>query len=325
MKYIWRQINVGFGIEATRGTSVAVQNRQAKTDLSFDDKNEVIQDESSIGVMTDSRDAFLAKSWAEGEIAANIETNGIWYLIYALLGSVSSAVDTAGAYKHTFDLLESNQSPSLSVWVNDPVIWDVAFALGMLESMTISAEEWAIATVSVTMKAKPWSSTTHTVSYSADNTLLARHSIFKYAANLAWLSWASATCLKSFEITFTKNLEDDYCLGSLTPQDFINKQFTIEWSFTANFDAETFRTMQLDWTKQAISFELSDTGTVIGVSSNPSLTITLPLVSFTEFNRTMGNDEVVTQTLTFKWLHSIADWESIEVELVNTTEEYVAA
>jgi hypothetical protein len=30
------------------------------------------------------------------------------------------------------------------------------------------------------------------------------------------LSSASAVCLKSFEITFTKNLEDDFCLWSMS-------------------------------------------------------------------------------------------------------------
>jgi hypothetical protein len=54
------------------------------------------------------------------------------------------------------------------------------------------------------------------------------------------------------------------------------------------------------------------------------LLIKLPLASFTEFSRTQGNDEVVAQTLTFKGLHSIADAESVEVELTNTTASYTA-
>lgn len=321
-KYIWRKINVWFGIESVRWTPASIAHRQAKTDLSFDDKTETIQDESSIGVLTDSRNSFIAKKRAEWEFSGHIEANGIWYLLYSLLGTVSSAVDTTWAYKHSFDLLESNQSPSLTIGEEDPVIWDIAFALAMIESLTISAEEWQIATFTVTWKSKPSASASLTSTFTVDNKLLARHSIFKTASNLAWLSWASAVCLKSFEITFTKNLEDDYCMGSQTPQDFINKQFTIEWSFTALFDATTFRVMQLAGTKQAISFELKDTTTTIGLSSNPRLTILLPLVSFEEFSRSMGNDEVVTQTISFKWLHSIADAESVEMELVNTKATY---
>ena len=324
MKHIGRLIKVGFGIESVRGTPVSIENRQAKTDFSFEEKAEVIQDESSIGVITDSRDSYISKKRAEGEISSNVETNGIWYLLYALFGLVDSEVDTAGAYKHTFELKESNQSPSLTTGIVDPVLWDLRFPLTMIESFTISAEEWAFATFSIALKAKGGEATTHTATFTADNKLLSRHSIFKVASNLAGLSSAEAVCLKSFEITFTKNLEDDFCLWSMSPQDFINKQFTIEGSFTALFTDATFRAMQLAGTKKAISFELKDTGTTIWASSNPSLKFSLPLVSFTEFSRTQGNDEVVIQTLTFKGLHSIADGESVEAELVNTVEEYVS-
>lgn len=64
-KYIGRQINVGFGKETTRGTAVAIARWLPKTDFSFDEKMETIQDESSIGVITDARDSFVAKRWAE--------------------------------------------------------------------------------------------------------------------------------------------------------------------------------------------------------------------------------------------------------------------
>ena len=192
----------------------------------------------------------------------------------------------------------------------------------MIDSLTITAEEGQIATFNVSMKAKSGEVADHTVSFVQDHKLLSRHSIFKVAANLAGLTGATATCLKSFEITFTKNLEDDYCLGNVTPVDFINKQFAIEGSFTALFDADTFRTVQLAGTKKAISFELKDTATTIGLSSNPDLVITLPLVSFTEFSRSMGNDEVVTQTVNFKGLYSIADEQTVEVKLTNTKASY---
>jgi hypothetical protein len=33
--------------------------------MSYEETNEVIQDESSIGVITDSRDSFVVKRWAE--------------------------------------------------------------------------------------------------------------------------------------------------------------------------------------------------------------------------------------------------------------------
>jgi hypothetical protein len=102
----------------------------------------------------------------------------------------------------------------------------------------------------------------------------------------------------------------------------LNKQFSIEGSFTALFENDTFRTTQLDGEKKAIRFALIDTANTIGATSNPSLTIDLPLVSFTEFSRSQGNDEIVTQTLTFKGIYSRVDDETVIIDLVNTVEEY---
>lgn len=324
MKYIWRQINVWFWVEETRGTAVAVEHWQPKTDFSFDETMETIQDESSIWVIVDSRDTFVVKRSWEWEVWANVEVNGIWYLLLATLWLVESEVDTAWAYKHTFSLANSNQIQSLTLWVNDPVVWDMNYPLSSIDSFTLSAEEGQFATFTVSFRSKPWVATTHTVTYDVDYKLLARHSIFRTATNLAWLNWVSNVCLRSFEITFNKNLEDDYCLWDISPKDFINQAFSIEWSFTAVFQTNEFRDYALNGVKRAIRFELEDTWTTIGASSNPRLTIELPVASFTEFARTQGNDETVTQTLTFKWLYSAIDESAVNIELVNTKQSYIS-
>ena len=321
-KYIGRQINVWFGLEWTRWTAVWIQNWQAKTDMSFKDMNETIQDESSIGVIVDSRDSFVVKKWAEWDINWNIETNSIWYLLYGLLWSVTEAVATTGAYTHTFTLNNTNQGKTLTIGTSEPV-GDYEFALGSIESLTLSAEEWQQATFSATFKAKKWDTATYEVNYDIDNKLLSRHSVFKTATNLAWLTWATGVCLKSFEITMTRNLEDDYCLWSDEPTDFLNKQFTIEWSFSLLYENNTFKDFVFDWTKRAVRFELSDTDTTIWLSSKPTLRIDLPLASITEWDKTQGNDEIVSQTLTFKGLYSDTDSSAINVYLTNTVEEYV--
>lgn len=191
----------------------------------------------------------------------------------------------------------------------------------MIESLTISANAGEYATFSVSFKSKPEATATHTVTYTVDNMLLAKHSIFKQATNLAGLSGATANCIQSFEITFTKNLEDIYCMGDTDVIDFVNKQFSIEGSFTAYFDADTFRVFQQAGTERALQFQLVDTSVTIG-ATNPTLTVSLPLASLTEFSRSMGNDEVVTQTCTFKGLYSQADGSAVNVSLINSYTNY---
>lgn len=212
-KYIGRQTNVGFGKETTRGTAVAMGLWLPKTDMSFDEKMETIQDESSIGVITDVRDNFVTKRWAEGDISGNVEVNSFGYILLALLGSNTTTAATTGAYSHAFTLSQSNQTQSLTIGLEDPGnASDMSFSLAMLESLTITAEEGQQVTFTSTFKSKKGETATHTATYPTDYKLLSRMSIFKHAANLAGLGAAVAGCIKSFEITFSKNLEDDYCL-----------------------------------------------------------------------------------------------------------------
>lgn len=323
-RYIWRLVNVWFGIESARGTPVTAQRWFPKTDCSFDETAETIQNESSVWVLADSRGSEVVRKFAGGEISGNLEVNAIGYLILSVLGSASSTSAGGGAYTHDFSILESNSHPSLTTCVDDPVIGDIAYALTAVESITISANVWEYATVTATLKAKPGASATHTVSYTTDYPLLARHTVFKHASNLAGLSGASGNCITSFEITINTNLEPIYCIASQSPNDFLGKQISIEGSFTADFSDTAFRDYQLAGTERALRFEISDTATTIWTASNPWIKIDLPLASLTEFSRSQWNDEIVTQTCTFKGLYSQADGSLIDVVLTNTEADYTA-
>lgn len=323
-KYIGRLINVWVGIEGTRGTAVSADIRQAKTDFSFEEKAEYVTDEASQWSIVDSVGSYLVKKYGDGDIGMNVSVNSIGYWLYALLGTVSVSEDSTSAYIHSFSLQETNQSPSLTTCIADPVLWDLAFPLTMIESMTLSAEEGQQVTATINVMSKPWSSTTNTVTYTADYPLLARNSTLKLASNLAWLDGASGVCFKSFEITFEKNLMADYCVGQLEPVDFINQQFSISGSFSATFENDTHRANHLDGTTQAIRIDIEDTNTTIGASSNPRLRFDLAMASLQEFARTQGNNEVVTQTITFKGIRSLADGEAVSAELVNTVADYTA-
>lgn len=321
-KFIWRKINVWFWKESTRWTAVAVSEWTPKTNIDFSEKHESIQDESSIWVIVDNVDAHVVKRWAEWNVEWNVWVEAIWLALLNLFWSVSSAPATTWAFQHDFSVLNSNQHPSLTIWVSDNVK-DTSFPLAMLESMTISTEVWWFVTFSANFMSQAWETAAHTVSYTTDYTLLAKNWTFKVADNLAWLDGADAKCIQSFEITITKNLLDHQCLWNIWVNDFINQQFTIEWNFTALYENDTdYETNALDWTKQAIRFSIADTNTTIWVSDNPTLEFDLASANFTEWSKDQSNDTVVNQTLTFKWLYSKSEWSSITWKLINTTATY---
>jgi hypothetical protein len=322
-KAIWRLVNVWFWKETIRGTWVAVSTWLPKTSLSFQDKTENIQDESSIWVIVDQSNSFVSKKYAEWWIEWNININSFWFLLLSAIWNVSSAVDTTWAYKHTFTLANNNQNQSLTIWVDDPIGWDYQFALAMLDKLTISWEVWGIVNFKAEFKSKQSWSTTHTVTYVTDYTLLARHLVFKTANNLAWLSWATQKSIKSFEIVISKNLEEDYSISSNEPRDFINKEFSIDWSVTAVYeDPADYITIAKNGTKQALRFDIVDSNTVIWLTSNPSLRLDLAKCMLQDYTVNYWNKEVLTQDIKFKAEYSLADAQVLACYLINTKVSY---
>jgi hypothetical protein len=70
--------------------------------------------------------------------------------------------------------------------------------------------------------------------------------------------------------------------------------------------------------QKALRLTAQMTGTTIGATSNPTLTIDLAKVKFTEVARKLDNDNTVTQTLKFKAHYSLADSKMITATLRNT-------
>jgi len=133
----------------------------------------------------------------------------------------------------------------------------------MLESLAVSAEVGGFVTFTADYKAKKSSSATHTVSYTTDYTLLARHCGVKFADTLAGLDGASDVCVQSFSLTISKNLEEDLCLSSVEPIDYTNKQFVVEGSMTIKYTSEEYKDLYMDATQKALRITIEDTNTTI--------------------------------------------------------------
>lgn len=320
-KYIGKLVNVGYGVESTRGTPVAIAGRQPKTTLTVQDKSESVMDENSRGHIVDAITSDIVKKWAEGAIEGRAYVNALGYLLYSLLGSVNTA-SSGGAYVHTFSMANANQHKSLTIGVKDPDL-QLRHALCMIESLTLSIDNAGELTFSASFKGKLGTTTTHTVSYTTDYGLLGKHGAIKLATDLTGLGAASALPIKSFDITISKNLEMDYVVGSVEPADIYNTLFTIEGNIEAILDDNaTYKDVSFSDTPKALRLTVEDTNTTIGTSENPKLNIDLARVKLIDWVPNLANNEIVKQTIKFKGFYSMSDAEAIEVELTNTTSAY---
>jgi len=320
-KFLGRLVDFGIKKESTRGTAeTSASFWLPKMSLSLDDKVDQVIDESSIGVIEDSNDAVLVKKYSEGEFEGKITDKALGLILLGTLGSVSTSGPTDSAYTHVFSVLQTAQHPALTLFIDDEN-QDYKHALGMITSLSLDISLQEFAKVKVGFRSKAGATTTNTPSYSAENSFLPQHGVFKLASTQSGLGAASAINIRSIKLDINKNVEDDDAIGSTAPVDILNKQFSIEGEVELVFNAETMKTEMLGDTVQAMRIDLIQT-TLIGSTSVPRLTIDLHAVKFSEFVRNYSNGDIVTATAKFKAFYKLADSKMVTVTLINAQSSY---
>lgn len=329
-KAIGRLVQFGIAKESSRGTPNASADFYIPWDsLSWDEKNNNVDYEQVRGIIEDTYQGnLITKQWAEGQIKAPIGDKFFPLVLFNVLGSLSTGAnaDGSGTIKdHTITVGQSAQHQALSVFIDDPVAaQDYKHAVGMISSLEINYEQGKFVSFTAALKAKKGATATLTPAATAsESRFLPQHLTFKLAATQSGLNAASATVLKSASLKFTPNIEDDDVLGSITPADFLNKQFAIEGTLEALWQNESdFKTAEVAATVQAMRFDLKNTDVTIGTSANPELKIDLHSVVFKELARSIEPNGLVKQTLQFKAYYNTTDSKMITIVATNAQASY---
>lgn len=320
-----RKYQVGLGKETTRGTAVAPSYWIPKNDVSVEEKRQYVDDDASVGVVVDSIGAEIGKAWAEGEISGNVLDRSFGLFLLGALGSVSSAVKGGETivYEHTYSLSNANNHQSLTVEIKNDVE-QKKFALGVLSSLKILAEAGKIVDFVAGFKAKKGVTASNTPSYlTTEKLFVGKHAILKTATDLSGLGAASPINVRSVEISINKNVEDHDAIGDDEPVDFANKFVSVEGNIEAMFEnASDFKALFEAGTRKALRLQITNSDVTIGTGSNPELKLDLASVSFQDWSRKSGNNDLVTQTIKFKGHYSLADAKMIQIVLTNLVASY---
>jgi hypothetical protein len=129
--------------------------------------------------------------------------------------------------------------------------------------------------------------------------------------------------LKSAKITINQNVEAQEVLGSLSPADFLNKEFSVEGTFEAILQNESdFKTQFMGPTPISMRLDLVNTDAIAGGSTHPELYIDLPKVTLREYGTPYKVKDLVYQSLKFKASYSISDTLLAKVVLINSVSSY---
>ena len=319
---IGRLINVGLARETQRGTAQASATFWIpKVDFDFNPRADYAINESGLGVIDGRSDAKVVEKVGEGSFGGIVYDKNFGLLLAACLGTWSTSEVSDSAYTHSFTRLNSNQHPALTIFHKDQSV-DEEYALGMLNQLTLNCVLKDYIKYSAGFMSKVGADTSSSPSYTAENPFLATHVTVKFADTIAALGTASATSVRAVNLTINKNVEDWQNLGSDEPADIVNKALTVTGDLELLFDDSTIRGYVLNGDKKACLITIDNTDVLLGTASTPKLEITLAPMSFRDWGRGTGQDDVVTQTVAFDGNFSLSDTRTLSVTLRNTQTSY---
>ncbi|MFH0891340.1 MAG: phage tail tube protein [Candidatus Falkowbacteria bacterium] len=323
MELIKRRFNIGIGRETSRGVAVAPSYWLKPLSEDINDKIEVAVSERAVGVIEDSEDQEISKKMSGGGIAGEVFDESFGLILLATLGQVGSLETAdAGVFDHVFAVLQSAKHPTLTVEVKRGDNGQKAYPNAVIETLKLEAAAGQYLKYEIAVRGKAGVAATSVPAYTAENYFLGQHISLKLADDLAGLDGASAIDVKKVEININKNIEDDDKLGSVEPNDFLNKQLTIEGSVEMNFKDTVLLDYALNGNKKALRLEIVNGDVTIGASSHPKLTIDLAKIKLREPLVSGDNNEIAKVTAAFKAFYSASDSKSIEAKLTNLAAVY---
>ena len=324
-KFTERRRSVGIAKEATHGGSaVAAQYWIPKTTLTFDDKVTKALVAGSYGNLSGApMTAYTVQKWAEGNIEGEINVNSFGLILLALLGSetASSGVPGAGANTHTYTLLDTNEHPSLTIHVDDP-IGDIQFRLAMLNSLTINFALGEIVSYTSNFVSRVHGNSSETPTWETDTRFTSPNLTFKLGNNYSVVTSQTAIKLKSLTLDIAKTVERLDILGSFGPEDILNKDLRISGSLELTYEDRTWRDYMLNGTTRAMQIKLTSTKSINAGGDKAELNFIFPKVHFDAWEPTGGLGDVMGQTINFEIMLDISTsparlWST--ATLVNTT------
>lgn len=319
VKEIGRLSSMGIGIESTPGTPVSATHWIPTDDFSMKPIVEKSTDDNAFGVIDEISNSAIAKEMSEISASGIARSESLGVLLKCALGTAGSAtlVET-GVYSHAFTRLNSNAHPSATIIDNNGT-QDMQAPYCMLDSLEIDASVGEYVKFTTTFKGGKMATTTSSPSFLTgltDEAFIAGKVTVKRASNIAGLSGGTAISLQNIKISISKNTLQIFKLGSTTLDANVNQQFGVTGDMEAVYDANTIRDFFTSNTKNALQIEIEG-ASLIGATKYNTLTIQLASVQLESWEKTAGNNDIITETIGMIAEYSFTDTQTINVSLVN--------
>jgi len=304
MAQIGRLTAVGISAEASgsRGDAVAPAFWIPRTDFSFADSIEYAVDESSLGRIEARSGGKIINQFSEGSLSGHAYSQSFGILLMGLLGSVSKDNPSGedAVFEHTFIIANTNTHTSLTVaTVGETENRDYPLTMvNNLELNLVLDDYISYSADFVGQKGQSSLVSGADVSYlSTEHEFAPQHVAIKFADTIAELSGVDAVDIQTLNLSFAANVDPYRVLGDVTPKEIYNHQFSITGDMDLIFDSATYRDYVTNGDTKACEIVIVNSDEDIGNAEHPEIKITLSDVQFEDWTPALGNDDLVTQTL----------------------------
>lgn len=331
MTYILGEsVNVGVGVENTRGTGVAPQiwiPGRTPSGINIVMDKTLVKETRRTRITSEGSEAVMKR--AEGDLEFNVRNNSIGYLIKSLLGTVESAPASgeSAVYEHEFTIDKDDpQNPSLTVALSQPNQQDYEYPLMVVSSLELRTPVDDLVNATVNMIAQKESEhADYTVEFPENDYYFRNYEVtIKIADTLAGLDAADAMKVKEFTLSIANNARPNQNIGDLNPDDVIGLLVEITGSMTLDYVDKDMHDIYEAGTYKAMRIEMVRDDVTIGYAENPRMTIDLAKVSFESYENDRPIDDIVMENIGFQAHYDVDDVEPITVTLINETADYIA-
>lgn len=328
-------VNMGVGMEdpTHRGTFVDPQIWiPAKTPSGIIPVIAKVPIKETMATGVDSEGSEIVKKGVAGDLAVNVRSISIGYLLKSLLGSVAAPSEVeSGVYKHTFTLLANNPvHPSLSLALSQPSIKDYEYTLAIISKLVLNTPVDDLVNAVASFVASKEAEHTGTFSPlfacsggSAD--FLFRHQdvTIEFAATLAAMTGTGAS-LKEFGLTLDNKSRDNQNIGELNPGDILALLLGITATIKADYESvANYHDIFEDGSSKAMRIIIENTDVTIGAESHPKIQIDLSKVTYEGWTPDRPIEDIVTEGIELTGhFDGVTDHRAIQIELTNTQANY---
>ena len=315
-----RLVSYGLALETVRGTAVQPQFWIRWETANVTDTATTILNQSALNVLDKYSGSEVISTWAAGQIAGKITDHAFGLILYATFGSysVGTKAGETVVYNHTFTESQLNAPTSLTITRVDPNVSN-QYTKGMVNSLEVAIKTGDFVRHTTNFMANPNATPgAQTVAYLPyENEFTAKHVTVQF-------NNGTAIPLTSFNLTISKDVDNYWIIGQTNPGDIFARDVEIKGEMVLRYTDQTYYTERFGNTPESVLVTIQNTDVIIGSTSNPTLTFTMPTCYLNEWKVDQSIDGMVQQTIDFEAVYNITQGFAIKSVLTNKHSTYMA-